>query len=155
MATVKGGSVKVEGLKEFLSEIKKLDDKGIQNELKDVNYKVAELVTATAKSKASGLGRMEARAAESLKPSRRANAAVVTGGGSVPFFGGAEFGAGRNVIRQTRRGPVRGWNQFNPWKGSGESAGYFLNPAIRDDESKIVELFAEGIEKIARRAFPD
>lgn len=144
-------AVKVTGLKELIRELKKLDDAGLVNELKDANYKVAQLVVNKAQGNASG--RMESAAAASLKPGRQAAKAVVSGGGAaVPFFGGAEFGAGQNKLRNTARGAVRGWNQFVPWTGQ---TGRFLYPAIRSSMDEIVELYGDEIEKITKRAFPD
>lgn len=149
-------AVKVIGLKEFRKELKKLDDDGFTNELKDVNFDIAELVVRTAQQKAAGKGRLQQTAARSLKPGRQAARAVVTGGGpKTPFFGGAEFGAGQNVPRNTQRGTVAGWNQFEPWRGNQSDAGYFLYPAIRDETDKIVDMYGDAIEKITSRAFPD
>lgn len=48
-----------------------------------------------------------------------------------------------------------GWNQFKPWRGSGQGAGYFLYPAIREKETEAVEMFGDEITKLAQRAFPD
>jgi hypothetical protein len=52
-------------------------------------------------------------------------------------------------------GQVRGWNQFREWRGNKAGAGYFLFPAIRENENNIVEMYGEGIERVARTAFPD
>jgi len=151
---IKSKTVTVEGLDEFRRELRKLDEKGLIDELKDANYDVAKLVVGRAQQNASS--RMERSAAASMRPSRQAARAQVTGGGAdVPFFGGAEFGAMRNQRRQTPRGTVTGWNQFQPWRGSGSGAGYFLYPAIRESTDDIVEMYGEAIEKITARAFPD
>ena len=154
MGRLKSGTVAVEGLDEFRKALKKLDGDQATEALKDANFRVAELVTREAQGRAST--RMEQAAAASLRPSRQAARAQVTGGGaSVPFFGGAEFGAGRNQLRNTRRGVMRGWNQFKPWRGNGSGAGYFLYPAIRDATDNVVEIYGTEIDKIMREAFPD
>jgi len=149
-------NIKVVGLSEFRQELKKLDDKGLTDELKNVNFDIAQTVVSAAQAKASGQGRMRQVAADSLRPGRQAARAVVTGGGAMlPFFGGAEFGAAQGVPRNTRRGTVAGWNQFEPWRGSSSAAGYFLYPAITELTDEIVDKYGDAIEKIAAKAFPD
>ena len=68
---------------------------------------------------------------------------------------GAEFGAARNQLRNTQRGPVAGWNQFEPWRGSGPDTGYFLWPTIREEADRIVEAIDEALEPLWKRAFPE
>lgn len=156
MARLTGAKVNVEGLDELRREIRKLDEQGLTDQLKDANYEVASLVVDAAQARASSLGPMQVRAAESLKPGRQAARAVVSGGGArVPFFGGAEFGSRRDQERVTVRGSVKGWNQFDPWRGSGQGAGYFLYPSIRDRTPEIIDRYGDAIEKITHRAFPD
>lgn len=150
------GGVRVRGLNELRRELAKLDNAGLIDELKDTNFEVAESIIGPARSRAAGVGAMEARAAATLKASRAAaKARLLFGGGAAPFAGGAEFGANRNVPRGTSRGSVLGWNQFNPWRGSGGGAGYFLYPTIRDRTPDIVEMYGDAIEQITARAFPD
>jgi hypothetical protein len=156
VARMSGGAVQVVGLREFQRELRRLEDTELVNGLKDVNHQVAQRVTGWAQARAAGLGPMQSRAAGSLRASRTQARAQVTGGGAkVPFFGGAEFGAGRNLPRSTRRGMVRGWNQFHPWRGSGVDAGYFLFPSIRSHNTEIVTMYGDAIQQLARRAFPD
>jgi hypothetical protein len=88
---------------------------------------------------------------------RQAARAQVTGGGAnAPYFGGAEFGSQRG---QRRTGPsgrrFLGHNQFDPWRGNGSSAGYFLYPAIRDNTERIIELYGDEMDRITKKAFPD
>jgi hypothetical protein len=146
-------TLKVAGLTELRKELKKLD---LVDDLKDANLDVAQVVVTAAQAKAAGQGPMQRTAAATLKPSRQAARAAVTGGSnSLPFFAGAEFGAGQDVPRNTARGTVMGWNQFDVWRGSGDGAGYFLYPAIRDKTDEIVEMYGDAIEKITAGAFPD
>lgn len=141
MSTKKVGVVAVEGLDELRRELKKLDDAGLTDQLKDANKAVADLVVQRAQAKAST--RMERRAAGSLRSARQAARAVVKGGSaSVPFFGGAEFGSLR-------------YTQFRPWTGSNSQSGYFLYPAIRESTDDIVELYGDEVMKISAKAFPD
>src|SRR5689334_9916926 len=107
MAVMKGESTKVVGLDDFRRELKKLDDKELVDDLKDVNYEVAVVVISSAQAHAST--RMESAAAATLKPSRQAARAQVVGGAGIEFFGGAEFGAAQNQLRNTSRGTITGW----------------------------------------------
>ena len=141
MGRKKVGAIAVEGLDELRRELKKLDDAGLTKELKDANYKVASLVVDASKARANS--RLERKAALSLSAGRQAARAQVAGGGPrAPFFGGAEFGA-------------RKYPQFQPWRGNGITAGYFLFPAIRAETDRIVDLYGDEIQRITSAAFPD
>lgn len=160
MAAIGQGGVRVKGLDELRRELNKLDDAGLTKELKDVNYDVAKSIIGPAQARAASVGRMEARAAATLKASKAAKAARVNfGGAKAPFAAGAEFGAGQNIRRsggaRVLRNGILGWNQFNPWRGNDGGAGYFLYPTIRDRIDDIVEQYGEGIERITAKAFPD
>lgn len=150
--------VEVEGLREFRRELKRLDHPQLTNDLKDVNVRVAELVRVAAVARSRGQGAMASRAADTLRAARQAaRAALILGNTRTPFALGAEFGSGRNKLRMLpNEGTARlGWNQFKPWRGSGQGAGYFLYPAIREKETEAVEMFGDEITKLAQRAFPD
>jgi hypothetical protein len=137
----KAGVVTVDGLDELRRELRKLDDAGLTDELKDANKAVADLVVVRAQQNAST--RMERRAASSLRSARQAARAQVMGGSAkVPFFGGAEFGSLR-------------FTQFRPWTGSNSQSGYFLYPAIRESTEEIVEMYGDEIMKISAKAFPE
>ncbi len=155
MPRMKSATISVKGLDEFRRELKKLDDAGLTDQLKDVNRKVADLVVDRAQGKAST--RQERKAAASLRASRQAARAQVVGGNArVPWFTGAEFGAGQNAPRIGPSGRrFLGFNQFGSWTGNGRSAGNFLYPAIREATDEIVDMYGDAIEKIAARAFPD
>jgi hypothetical protein len=156
--TIGMGGAKVKGLAELRRELKKLDDAGLTNELKAVNMAAAQTIIAPAQARAAGLGRMEARAAATLRASRAANAAkLLFGGASAPFAGGAEFGAGQNIRRTPpgRPGGVLGWNQFNPWRGNDDGAGYFLYPTIRAEMVTLIDEYGDALERITAKAFPD
>ena len=64
-----GDTVRVEGLDELRRELRRLDDKGLSDRLKDANHKVAEIVVRRAQQRAAALGRMQAKAAGTLRPS--------------------------------------------------------------------------------------
>lgn len=155
---IKSASINIEGLDALRKELKKLDDAGLTDELKDANFEVAEFVVARARSRAASLGRMEAKAAGSLTAGRQLARAVVSGGGAkAPFFGGAEFGSMRGQQRgQDKRGRhMVGWNQFDYWTGNGATAGRFLYPAIRSGTDEIIDMYDDALVKITSHAFPD
>lgn len=56
--------------------------------------------------------------------------------------------AGQNIV-------IRGWNQFLPWRGIGEGAGYAIFPTIRDSQDEIARMYEEEVGRITARAFPD
>lgn len=137
----KAGVVAVAGLDDLRRELRKLDDAGLTDDLKDANKRVADMVVSRAQTNASTP--MERRAASSLRSARQAARAVVRGGSAkVPFFGGAEFGSLR-------------FTQFRPWTGSNSQSGYFLYPAIRESTDDIVDMYNDEIMKISAKAFPD
>jgi hypothetical protein len=94
------GSVEVEGLAQFRRELRRLDEAGFTHELKDTNWLIASRVADWAKVRARSMGRMEAKAADSLRPTRGVTSAAVTlGGAQAPFAPGSEFGAYRDRLR--------------------------------------------------------
>lgn len=132
--------VDVQGLNELRSELRKLD---LTDQLKDAHYRVASLVVDEAEKKARAIGRMQAKAAESLRATRTQNkAAVSIGSTRYAFALGAEFGA-------------KNYPQFLPWRGSGTNSGYFMWPAIRESRDEVMRLYGDEIERITSDAFPD
>ena len=133
-------AIKVQGLADLRRELKKLD---LTEDLKEANNRVALLVVDEAQKRARALGRMEAKAAESLAAGRaQAKATVAFGGTKAPFALGAEFGAMR-------------YKQFREWRGSGATAGYWLYPAIRDETPRIIDVYGDELMRITAKAFPD
>jgi hypothetical protein len=103
-------TVRVQGLDELRRELRKLDDDGLIDGLKDANYDVAQMVVARAKIRAAALGGMEHKAAETLKAGRNQRRAEVSlGGTKAPFAGGAEFGAYHDVLRLRKAGTARAY----------------------------------------------
>jgi hypothetical protein len=100
------------------------------------------------------------------------------------FAFGSEFGAYQNKIREvgvrrTRIGAsgsgkrrrylyaqdvrnarqVRGWNQFQPWRGSGNAGvgqgiqpGYWLYPAVRDTQGEVAEKYGAEAARVVAAA---
>ena len=119
----------------------------------DVNRGLkAEWVGLTTKVMASAKGRagtkMRINAAGTLRQLSSAGGAAIGYGDGIPYWGGAEFGAFRDIRRATRRGLMRGWNQFDHWRGNSSDAGYFLWPAIRDTTRQETETLAERLAEI-------
>lgn len=132
--------IRVSGLDELRRELRRLD---MTADLKDVNNRVAQHVADAAERRARSLGRMEAKAAESLRANRaQSKAAVTIGGARHEFALGAEFGSNR-------------YKQFRPWRGSGQAAGYFLWPSIRAERERVIDMYGDEIERLTAKAFPD
>lgn len=141
--------ITVRGLDEFRRELRKLDDQTFAAELKDTNYRVAHHVVVLASAKLSGYGRMEARAAQTMRAARTLAAAKLHfGSAAVPFAVGAEFGAHHDVRRNTGR---LGWNQFPQVVRGGRS----IYPTIAAETSWIVREYDASIGRIMADAFPD
>jgi hypothetical protein len=156
----------VRGLDEFRKELRRIEKEGGpdgRDLLKAANNKVATHVIVRARQRASIVGPMQARAASTLKAGQSQSRATITGGTSVPFFFGAEFGAKRGILRRERQpagwaggGRWRGYNQFRPWNAPGSGrTGYFLFPTMRAESAAIVEMYADELDTIMRDVFPD
>lgn len=138
MARLSAGEVRVDGLRELNQHLKALD-KDLPKELRKVNKTVAELVRADAKAAAYSLGGVAAHVAPSIKPAAGKDwAGVAIGGPSYPMAGGAEFGSVRH-------------KQFNPWRGNGSDAGYFLYPTIRHDADRILTEYTHALDDFLER----
>lgn len=112
-------------------------------EMVKTGREVAKDVSNKARGKARGLGGVAAKSATSVRPSAGATSAGVGfGGPSAPWAPGAEFGGGRRPTTQ----------QFEPWRGSGPGAGYFVYPTIRDNEEQIVESYYDGLADVMKKA---
>jgi hypothetical protein len=168
---IKGQGVNVVGLDDFRREIKRIEQQSGGNGLellKALNIVVAKHIIAHAQIRAQGLGPMQQKAAGSMRPGKRVNAATINAGSDakrgIGFFGGAEFGAESNVLRPNIGGIVRkantdragyGYNQFPEWRGNHGKVGYFLFPTLTAEGDAIRRIYWNGLEGIARRAFPD
>jgi hypothetical protein len=130
--------VYVEGLNDLRRELEALD---LTKDLAAVNVRVAEHVITAARSRAST--RLERKAAGTLLAAQSGVAARIRlGGERAPYAAGAEFGA-------------KQFPQFEPWRGNGDTAGYFLYPAIRGETEAIIEMYGEEIDGLTGRAFPE
>jgi hypothetical protein len=158
--------VYVRGLDDFRRELRRVEKQGGpdgRDLLKSANYKVATYVILKARQRAGSVGAIQARAASTMTAGQAQSRATITGGASVPYFYGAEFGAKHGILRRERKpagwagaGRWRGYNQFETWKqpGSGR-AGYFLFPTMRAESRAIVEMYADELDDVMRDVFPD
>lgn len=93
------GEIRIDGLREFrrgLAEFTK-DPEG-KKQLQKGNANVADLVIA--KSQQLADGKIQVKAAATLKPAKRTDGVYVIGGSrDIPYFGGANFGAYNDVLR--------------------------------------------------------
>lgn len=153
-------TIRVQGLDQFRRELRRLETEGGADGialLKEANFKVASMVIGKAQARASSVGRMQAKAAQSLRPGRAQARATISGGGPrMPFFFGAEFGAYSGFPRQRGGRSFVGFNQFLPWKkpGSGNT-GYFLFPTMKAESKNIIEMYGDELDGVVKKAFPD
>lgn len=157
MATkrIRTGTVSVTGLAELNKELRAMDT-GLQKELAQTNRGVAGFVADDARSAALSLGGVAAKVAPSIRAVGGVKSAGVGfGGAAFPYGAGAEFGAGHGIPRHRSSGAYQGYNQFKPWRGNGESAGYFVYPTIRRDAPRIENEYVKAVDALLKKAFPD
>lgn len=125
-----------------------------QGELRKASLVIADRVAGKASGRARGVGGVAKYVAPTIKARRDRVPKIVMGStkrlpgrrgkgqtvGDVMW--GAEFGA-------------RVHRQFQPWRGSGQGAGYFLWPTVRDESDETIERYGEAllsaVDKSARR----
>lgn len=142
MPKIKSGSVKVDGLTELNRALRAIGPDA-QKELKEASREVARFVANDARAAAYSLGSTAAHVAPSISAvGGVSGAGVAFGGARYPMAGGAEFGSVR-------------YKQFQPWRGNGPQAGYFVYPAIRRDVDRIASTFTDAVDDIIKRRFPE
>jgi len=148
--------IEIKGLADFRRELRRLDDRQLRNGLTPIYRDIAKLVKERAKGAAPG----DVKSAIGHRANRRG--AFITVGGRPPralgvFFGAkARFGwysAGRYQRSQGRQFEPWVGNQWDPGEGGAEP--YFIGPAINASVDEVLEKMADGIEDLARRAFPN
>lgn len=166
--------VAVDDLDDFIKDLRRLKREGGPDGLsllKGANYRVAEHVRTRAVARAAGVGRQSYKAALSMRSSKSAKRASLTGGSlRVPYFFGAEFGAGLKMRQDVggRNGPNPGigWLQFRDnthapgnllqWNEPGHGkTGYFLFPTMRAESETIKEMYVRELDHICKIAFPN
>lgn len=146
--------IELEGFDLVRTAIEELGSPEDKREWRAALYSVADMVAKGGKAEART--DLQRRAAETLKPVRSNQGAIIRYGAGFPAAMGAMFGADRGQRRLGRPGgtptPIEGWNQFEPWR---RQEGYFLWPYIRTHGDDIHEAFADAIDPLIKRVFPD
>lgn len=135
---IRGAGIEVHGLAELNKSLKDMGDE-FKGEMRKTNKVVADFVADGSRSAASGLGSTAAHVAPFIKASAGAVSAAVTL--NHPAGAGAEFGG------QGRPSTM----QFEPHRGSGPDAGYFVYPTIRRDLDEIESKYEEGMDKLLKK----
>lgn len=144
--------VQARDLGKLRSACKKID-KALGKEFRQVWLKAATLVAGRA------AGAAPARAKGVIKPRATQRAAMVR----VGVKRGDELAVFLGQTRRSgwyHRGRYRGsaGKQFEPWVGSqwdpGDQGGkpYFIGDAINDSVDDVIEILADGVEELARKA---
>lgn len=140
-------SIQIRGLRDLQRGLRQVDP-SLRRVLPRTHKTVAEtLVVAPARRLASSLGGGHVRLARAGVITGRGTArgaAVRLLAASVPDALGQEFGS-----MQGRRK-----KQFDPWRGSGDDAGYALFPTIRSQRDRIVDEYLKAVDQAMRGAFP-
>lgn len=138
-------TVYVEGLREFRKAIKDVSD-DLPKELRKGLKTIAEVIAGRTRQAFEAGPGVAPKVAGSVKArAQQAGASVQFGGPAVPFAWGAEFGGQR---RPTTK-------QFQPWRGSGNSAGYMFYPTVRVEREHLADDVAELIDRLTHEAFPN
>ncbi|MDH3194238.1 MAG: hypothetical protein OEM40_07975 [Acidimicrobiia bacterium] len=118
-------------------------DKKLPRQLGKLHQKFADIPAEEAKRRARGKGSGYVRLARDIKPKRNQNSIAIRFG-NLPDSAGWEFGA-------------KQYPQFDPWRGSGDDAGYVIGELRRDRSwmddfgETLAEEYAEALNDI----FPD
>lgn len=135
------------GLRQAIKALDRVERIEAERELKEVFTDIATNVVLRGRQNARS--RIQRRAASTLSNASTSTYGAVKFGSGFGGAFGAEYGAMRNQHRIVNHfGHYTGWNQFQPWKGSGIEAGYFMWPAIRQvTEEKTADL-AEAVGRV-------
>lgn len=133
--------IQVTGLKELRRELKAVDAT-FPKQLQKANKKVAELVAEGTRSAFSAMRGSAPKVAPTVKAlAQQTRAQVRVGGGS---------GVGAEVAMGNLWGATR-YPQFPPHV----AGGYALYPTIAAKSDEIIEAYADEIDDLLQRAFPD
>lgn len=153
--------VQIRGLREFQKELRQIDPKML-NELRAVHRKVSDLVGDRARAAMAGGGRQAAKAAKGVKSRATSKSAFIETVPKPPFALGVIWGQTRRSGWYARRRYTESTGrQFEPWVGNqwdpGDFGGkpYFIGEAINRSLDDVEDIYLDGIDDLARRAFPD
>ena len=145
--------MRVDGLAELQRSLRDMD-RSLLPVLRAANKSVATEVAQDAKSRALGIekgGQRLARAISAVAQQRSAGVQIRDWGNTRGALG-FEFGAGRDAIRDRVTGKYVGFRQFDDWAGH---RGYALYPAVREAVPGLPEKYADALDPLLNRAFPD
>lgn len=123
--------IQVIGAKELRRDLKKVGaDTAWRPALKSVYSRVGTHVEGAVKGASMG-SRMGGAARNTYKGKGTTTNASITGGGSLPYFHGFEFGSHR-------------YKQFPPVR----QGGYYLYPTIASERERIEGMFFDGVVEV-------
>lgn len=155
----------VVGLTPFLRELRKLDDGAWAKELTRIHRDIAKRAVEASRAEASSMGGVQAKAATALRPAADRKAARVqvsarskrNAMANVAFWGAKRRSGwyARERYAASRRRQHPEW-VGNSWDVAVRGQGpYAINEAIADNVDQFLAAYAEMIDDLARRAFPD
>lgn len=123
-------------------------DTRLPRELQKTNKQAAEFVAGRMRSRAEGLGGVAAKSAPSIKAAAEQRRVKVSfGGARYPFAMGANFGARHDISRQTSRGVMRGWNQFE----RPTEPDRFFYATIKATRGPFIEYYGDMLDALLAR----
>lgn len=150
--------IEITGLKEFTRAAKSVD-KALGKELRQAHLRIAKLVEGRTHAAMKGGGRQAAKATKGVKAKATQKLAAINTtpgpGWTLAVIWGQERRSGWYA---RRRYATSLGHQFEPWVGNqyvpGAEGGkpYFLGDAMNDSVDEAIDMFAESIEDIARKA---
>ena len=150
MPTIRSNDVQVDGLDELYRALRQMGPE-LEKQMRLTNKAAAETETQNARAAAARLGDVPAHVINSLSSRGSGTAAgIAFGGPRAPDAMGHEFGAGRDMPRKRKSGTYLGYQQFKPWRGRGEGAGYFIYPTIRRDADRIVADYEAAVDRLLK-----
>lgn len=154
-------AVEIKGLRDFRRELRQLDSK-LPNQVSKIHRQVSNLVANRAQAGARGGGRQSAAAAGAIKARAKQTAAYIETVPKPPFALGVFWGMKRRTgWFANPRYEGSGARQFQPWVGNqwdpGDMGGkpYFIGEAINDSLDEVEDIYLEGIDDLAKQAFPN
>jgi hypothetical protein len=152
--------VEVRGLRDFRRELRRLDDgRELRRGLTAIHRDIAKLVRRRTEAAAppdvkQSLGHRATQAAAFLTMSPRPPRALGVFWGAKRRFGW--YAASRYAQSSARQFEPWVGNQWDPGEtGSFGSRPYYIGAAIDRSVDEIIDMLGDGLEDLARRAFPD
>ncbi len=158
MAATRGQAIQLTGFRELRRTLREADQR-FPKVLGQANKRIVEReLVPYVRRRAADLGHPRPGSAviDSIRGSAASTGAVLLAGGAkVPHFFGHEYGSLGNIRGPSRRGTKGHTRMFRGWRGSGDGAGYFVWPTIRERRQAFVEAYLEMIDHLMRGPFPD